>query len=61
MFFIMGISNGEKKLNFDQLEVCNGCGTSCEIDAQMGKEIERGKLTHLSMQDLHFEQRRSTF
>jgi len=26
MFFIMGISQGQKKLNFDQLVVCRHCG-----------------------------------
>lgn len=26
MFLIMGISSGEKKLQFDQLEICRFCG-----------------------------------
>ncbi len=26
MFFIMGVSQGRKKLNFDQLIVCGNCG-----------------------------------
>ncbi len=26
MFFIMGISQGQKKLNFDQLVICGNCG-----------------------------------
>ena len=26
MFFIMGVSQGQKKLNFDQLIVCGRCG-----------------------------------
>lgn len=26
MFLIMGISNGEKKLQYDQLEICRVCG-----------------------------------
>ena len=26
MFFIMGISNGQKKLAFDQMEICKCCG-----------------------------------
>lgn len=93
MFFIMGISNGEKKLKFDQLEICNSCGqyghvevymtymyfmffflplfkwkkryyvrmsccgTSCEINTEVGKKIEQGELSHISMQDLHFSQK----
>ena len=26
MFFIMGVSQGQKKLNFDQLVICGHCG-----------------------------------
>ncbi len=83
MFFIMGISQGQKKLNFDQLVVCGHCGryghlevymvysylslffipvlkwgkryyvrTSCcdtvvELDAELGKQIQRGEVTSL--------------
>ena len=83
MFFIMGISQGQKKLDFDQLVVCGRCGryghlevymvysylslifiplfkwgrhyyirTSCceasvEIDAELGRKIERGEIKSL--------------
>ncbi len=83
MFFIMGISPGQKKLNFDQLVICRHCGryghlevfltytcltlffipvfrwgrqymvrtTCCDtcvpIDAELGKQIERGEVTSL--------------
>ena len=35
MFFIMGISNGEKKLNFDQLEICRRCGQYGHLEIYM--------------------------
>lgn len=35
MFFIMGISNGEKKLAFDQLEICNCCGKYGHLEVYM--------------------------
>jgi len=35
MFFIMGISNGEKKLTFDQLEICNCCGKYGHLEVYM--------------------------
>lgn len=83
MFFIMGISQGRKKLNFDQMIVCRNCGryghmevymvysylslffipifkwgrsyyvhtTCCDtmvpIDAELGRQIERGQVTSL--------------
>lgn len=83
MFFIMGISQGRKKLNFDQTVVCGSCGrfghlevylvysylslffipvfkwgrsyyvhtTCCDttvpIDAELGRQIERGQVTSL--------------
>lgn len=83
MFFIMGISQDRKKLNFDQMIVCGHCGkyghlevymvysylslffipvfkwgrsycvrtTCCDtvipIDAELGKQIERGQVTSL--------------
>lgn len=83
MFFIMGISQGQKKLNFDQTVICGHCGkyghlsvymvysyfslffiplfkwgrtyyaqTSCcgqtvPIDAELGRQIERGQVTSL--------------
>lgn len=83
MFFIMGISQGQKRLNFDQVIVCGHCGkyghlevylvysylslffipvfkwgrryfvkttccnTSVELDAELGRRIERGEVTSL--------------
>lgn len=83
MFFIMGISQGQKKLNFDQLVVCGHCGkyghlevymvysclslffipvfkwgrryyvrTTCcdasvEIEADLGRQIDRGEVSSL--------------
>lgn len=35
MFFIMGISQGEKKLNFDQTIVCNHCGQYGHLEIYM--------------------------
>ena len=32
MFFIMGVSQGRKKLNFDQMIVCNNCGKYGHLD-----------------------------
>lgn len=90
MFFIMGISSGEKKLNFDQLEICRQCGkyghveiymtymyimffflpiikwnkryyvkmsccsSICELSTEVGKEIAKGNLTHLTIDELKF-------
>lgn len=83
MFFVMGISQGQKRLDFDQLIVCGHCGkyghlevylvysylslffipvfkwgrryfvkTTCcgasaELDADLGRRIERGEVTSL--------------
>ena len=83
MFFIMGVSQGQKKLKFDQLIVCGRCGryghlevymvysylslffipvlkwgrryyvrTTCcnasvELDAELGRKIQRGEITSL--------------
>lgn len=83
MFFIMGVSQGRKKLNFDQMIVCGHCGryghlevymvysylslffilvfkwgrsycvraTCCDtvvpIDAELGRQIERGQVSSL--------------
>ena len=90
MFFILGISNGEKKIKFDQLEVCKQCGryghieiymrymyfmffflpifkwnkryyakmsccdSMCELSKEVGEEISKGNLTHLSMEEFIF-------
>ncbi|MBR5047628.1 MAG: zinc ribbon domain-containing protein [Eubacterium sp.] len=90
MFFMMGIVNKEKKLDFDQLEVCRACGryghlevymtcmvlslffipvlrwkkryyvrmTCCgavtEIDKELGRRIEKGLVSSLDAEDLHF-------
>ncbi len=35
MFLIMGISSGEKKLQFDQLEICRFCGKYGHIEVYM--------------------------
>ncbi|MEI3186501.1 MAG: hypothetical protein V8S27_00225 [Lachnospiraceae bacterium] len=35
MFFIMGISQGEKKLNFDQTIMCNHCGQYGHLEVYM--------------------------
>lgn len=35
MFFIIGISQGEKKLNFDQLAVCSCCGKYGHMEVLM--------------------------
>lgn len=35
MFFIMGISQGKKKLNFDQLIVCKSCGKYGHLEVYM--------------------------
>lgn len=35
MFFIMGISQGEKKLNFNQLAVCRCCGKYGHMEVVM--------------------------
>lgn len=83
MFLIMGISQGQKKLNYDQMVVCGNCGryghlqvylvysyfslffiplfkwgrqyyvktTCCDLnvplDAELGRNIERGEVTVL--------------
>ena len=93
MFFMMGIVNREKKLDFDQLEVCGSCGRyghlevymtcmvlslffipvfrwnrryyvrmSCcgavtEIDQDLGRKIEKGLVTSIDVEDLHFTHR----
>ena len=35
------------------------CGAVCELDAALGKRIERGEQLDLTAADLHFEQRRA--
>ena len=35
MFFIMGVSQGQKKLNFDQLIVCGRCGRYGHLEVYM--------------------------
>lgn len=35
MFFIMGISQGRKKLNFDQMIICNNCGKYGHLEVYM--------------------------
>lgn len=35
MFFIMGISQGQKKLNFDQVVVCRSCGQYGHLEVYM--------------------------
>jgi len=35
MFFIMGISSKEKKLDFDQMEICSCCGRYGHIEVYM--------------------------
>ncbi len=35
MFFIMGVSQGQKKLNFDQLIVCGHCGRYGHLEVCM--------------------------
>lgn len=35
MFFIMGITQGKKKLNFDQLIVCQSCGRYGHLEVYM--------------------------
>ncbi len=35
MFFIIGISQGQKKLNFDQLVVCRNCGKYGHLEVYM--------------------------
>lgn len=35
MFFIMGVSQGQKKLNFDQLVVCGHCGKYGHLEVYM--------------------------
>ncbi len=35
MFFIMGINSGQKKLDFDQLEVCRCCGKYGHVEVFM--------------------------
>lgn len=35
MFFIMGISQGQKKLNFDQMVVCGHCGRYGHLNVYM--------------------------
>lgn len=32
MFFIMGVSQGKKKLNFDQLIICGHCGRYAHLE-----------------------------
>lgn len=90
MFFIMGINNARKQLNFDQTVICKVCGryghiqvfetytylmffflpiikwnrhyyvqmsccnASCEISAELGKDIKKGNVTYLSEDILHF-------
>lgn len=35
MFFIMGVSQGQKKLNFDQLVICGHCGRYGHLEVYM--------------------------
>ncbi|MDD3251688.1 MAG: zinc ribbon domain-containing protein [Lachnospiraceae bacterium] len=35
MFFIMGVSQGEKKLDFDQLVICGHCGRYGHLNVYM--------------------------
>lgn len=35
MFFIMGVSQGQKKLNFDQLVICGHCGKYGHLEVYM--------------------------
>lgn len=35
MFFIMGVSQGKKKLNFDQLIICGHCGKYGHLEVYM--------------------------
>lgn len=35
MFFIMGVSQGRKKLDFDQMIVCNNCGKYGHLEVYM--------------------------
>lgn len=35
MFFIMGVSQGRKKLNFDQLIICGHCGKYGHLEVYM--------------------------
>ena len=90
MFFIMGISQKEKKLNYDQLIICkccgkyghinvymrytylmlffipilkwnkryfarlNCCGSSCELNTELGKAVKNGEVTFLDPEMLDF-------
>lgn len=90
MFLIMGISQKEKKLLFDQLIICKNCGKyghievfltysyfmlffipiikwnkhyyarmsccniSCELNPELGKAIEKGEVSSLNQDTLHF-------
>ena len=90
MFFIMGISDGEKQLSFDQTEICaccgkyghicvymtytyfmfffiplfkwnkryfvkmDCCGSTCELDPELGRAIAHGDVTYLDPSQLHF-------
>jgi len=92
MFFIMGISDDRKQLDFRQQMVCSCCGaygayqifvtytvfsfffiplfkwnrryyvkTTCcgavsQLDPELGRDIERGRITKLNESDLHFKQ-----
>lgn len=92
MFFIMGINQEQKELDFDQTVICPGCGrfghlrvvvvytclslfflpvfkwgkryyatmsccgASCELDAELGQDIARGRVTQLDPSQLHFSQ-----
>ena len=91
MFFIMGISNKEVKLNFDQLIICDCCGkyghiyvyktytylmfffipifkwnkhyyakmnccsSVCELDYDIGREIELGNKNSLDESEVNFK------
>jgi hypothetical protein len=95
MFLIMGVSQKEQKLNFDQLIICkccgkyghievfvtysyfmlffipiikwnrnyyvrmNCCGTTCELDPELGRAIEKGDVTSLDIGMLNFEETES--
>lgn len=90
MFFIMGISQKEKKLNFSDLKICSCCGkygrmevfmtytylmfffvpilkwnkryvvrmdccgSTAELDSELGKKIERGQVDSLELEKLNF-------
>ncbi len=90
MFLIMGIEQGSRQLEFDQLVVCGSCGkfghiqvfmtytylmlffipvfkwdrhyyakmsccgARCELDPELGRQIEKGQVTALAESQLHF-------